>query len=135
MKHKWVTLVTMQPEIRHQNSQHFYPSEPFQKNHITMRHPVCRRFPSARPKTFYIHGKPPNLFTTYLFSYFFVLVKVQTDLLFPLTFYCFFYIPKGQLISKCLFGVFTSSKTQTKKFNLLQIVFVRFLEELKTFRN
>ena len=30
----------MQPEICHQNSQHFYPSEPFQKNHITMRHPV-----------------------------------------------------------------------------------------------
>ena len=40
MKHKWATLVTMQPEIGHQNSQHFYPSEPFKKNHITMRHPV-----------------------------------------------------------------------------------------------
>ena len=41
---------------------------------------------------------------------------------------------KGQLISKCLFGVLNSSKKQTKtsrqvvKLNL----FVRFLEELKT---
>ena len=41
MKHKWVTLVTMQPEIYHENYQYFYPSEPFEKNHITMRHPVC----------------------------------------------------------------------------------------------
>ena len=30
----------MQPEIYHQNSQSFYPSEPFKKKHITMRHPV-----------------------------------------------------------------------------------------------
>ena len=40
MKHKWVTLVTMQLEIYHENYQYFYPSEPFEKNHITMRHPV-----------------------------------------------------------------------------------------------
>ena len=41
MKHKWVTLRTMQSEIYHQNSQYFYPSsELFLKNHITMRHPV-----------------------------------------------------------------------------------------------
>ena len=32
--------MTMQPEIYHQISQSFYPSEPFKKNHITMRHPV-----------------------------------------------------------------------------------------------
>ena len=44
MKHKWVTLVTVQPVIYHQNSQYFYPSEPFQKNHITMRHPVIQMF-------------------------------------------------------------------------------------------
>ena len=43
MKHKWVTLVTMQSEINHQNSQYFYPSELFKKIHITMRHPVCGR--------------------------------------------------------------------------------------------
>ena len=43
MKHKWATLVTMQPEIYHQNSQSFYPSEPFKKNHVTMRHPVVAR--------------------------------------------------------------------------------------------
>ena len=30
----------MQPEIYHQNSQYFYPSERFRKKHITMRHPV-----------------------------------------------------------------------------------------------
>ena len=40
MKHKWVTLVTMQPEIYYQNSQSFYPSELFTLDHITMRHPV-----------------------------------------------------------------------------------------------
>ena len=40
MKHKWATLVTMQPEIYHQNSQSFYPPEPFTLDHITMRHPV-----------------------------------------------------------------------------------------------
>ena len=43
MKHKWVTLVTVQPVIYHENSQYFYPSEPFEKNHITMRHPVTGR--------------------------------------------------------------------------------------------
>ena len=43
MKHKWVTLMTMQSEIYHQNSQYFYPSEPFKKIHITMRHPVIHR--------------------------------------------------------------------------------------------
>ena len=32
-KHKWATLVTMQPDIYHQNSQSFYPSEPFQKTY------------------------------------------------------------------------------------------------------
>ena len=41
MKHKWATLVTMQPEILHQNSQSVYPPEPFTLDHITMRHPVC----------------------------------------------------------------------------------------------
>ena len=40
MKHKWATLVTMQPEIYCQNSQSLYPTEPFKKIHITMRHPV-----------------------------------------------------------------------------------------------
>ena len=40
MKHKWVTLMTMQLDIYHENYQYFYPSEPFEKNHITMRHPV-----------------------------------------------------------------------------------------------
>ena len=30
----------MQPEILHQNSQSFYPPEPFTLDHITMRHPV-----------------------------------------------------------------------------------------------
>jgi hypothetical protein len=45
---------------------------------------------------------------------------------------------KGQLISKCLFGVFTSPKKQTKKFDFTAMVpqvelflFV-FLGELKT---
>ena len=40
MKHKWATLVNMQPEVYHQNSQSFYPSEPFTLDHIIMRHPV-----------------------------------------------------------------------------------------------
>ena len=40
MKHKWVTLVTMQPEIYYQNSQSFYPSELFTLDHFFMRHPV-----------------------------------------------------------------------------------------------
>ena len=45
---------------------------------------------------------------------------------------------KGQLISKCLFGIFNSPKTEQKNSTLLlygtssQIVFVRFLGELKT---
>ena len=52
---------------------------------------------------------------------------------------------KGQLISKCLFGIFNSSKKRTKKIDLITmlpqvvIVFVRFLEEFedtkKKFRN
>ena len=48
-------------------------------------------------------------------------------------------ITKGQLISKCLFGIFNSSKKQTKKFDLSTyygtsswIVFVLFWEELET---
>ena len=40
MKHKWATLVNMQPEIHYQNSQSFYPSEPFTLDHIDMRHTV-----------------------------------------------------------------------------------------------
>ena len=40
MKHKWVTLVTMQTEIYYQNSQFFYPSELFTLDHTFMRHPV-----------------------------------------------------------------------------------------------
>ena len=40
MKHKWATLLTMQSEIQHQNSQYFYPSEPFTLDHSDMRHPV-----------------------------------------------------------------------------------------------
>ena len=40
MKHKWATLVTMQSEIQHQNSQNFYPSEPFTLDHSDMRHPA-----------------------------------------------------------------------------------------------
>ena len=45
---------------------------------------------------------------------------------------------KGQLISKCLFGIFNSPKKQTKKIQLYnygtscRIVFVRFLGEFKT---
>ena len=42
MKHKWVTLVTTQSEMNHQNSQYFYPSEPFTLDHINMRHPVIK---------------------------------------------------------------------------------------------
>ena len=30
----------MQAEIYHQNSQYFYPLDPFIKIHITMRHPI-----------------------------------------------------------------------------------------------
>ena len=47
--------------------------------------------------------------------------------------------PKGQLISKGLVGILNSSKKRTKKFDLQyydstssRLVFVRFLEELKT---
>jgi hypothetical protein len=45
---------------------------------------------------------------------------------------------KGQLISKGLVGILSSSNKRTKKFNLEyydtsgRLVFVRFLEELKT---
>ena len=45
---------------------------------------------------------------------------------------------EGQLISKCLFGVFNSSKKRTKKIALstmipqVKLFCVRFLEELKT---
>ena len=45
---------------------------------------------------------------------------------------------KGQLISKGLVGILNSSKKRTKKFDLQyydtsgRLVFVRFLEELKT---
>ena len=45
---------------------------------------------------------------------------------------------KGQLISRGLIGILNSSKKQTKKFDLQyydtsgRLVFVRFLEELKT---
>ena len=48
---------------------------------------------------------------------------------------------KGQLISKCFFGIFNPPKKRTKKFNFTtkklygtssRIVFVRFLGELKT---
>ena len=46
---------------------------------------------------------------------------------------------KGELISKCLFDIFNSSKNQTKKSTWIlwylmscRIVYVRFLEELKT---
>jgi hypothetical protein len=49
IKHKWVTIVTMQREIYHQNYQSFYPSELFQKNHITMRHPVQGNVPETSP--------------------------------------------------------------------------------------
>ena len=40
MKHKWVALVIMQPEIYCQFFQFFYPSEPLTLDHIIMRHPV-----------------------------------------------------------------------------------------------
>ena len=33
----------MQSEILHQNSQSFYPLEPFTLDHITMRHPVVEK--------------------------------------------------------------------------------------------
>ena len=40
---------------------------------------------------------------------------------------------KGQLISKGLFGILNSSKKRTKKTTMIpQVVFVHFLEELKT---
>ena len=48
---------------------------------------------------------------------------------------------KGQLISKCLFGIFNSPKKRTKKFNFTtkipQVDLFSFLfwEKLKTFRN
>ena len=55
------------------------------------------------------------------------------------------YYTKGQLISKCLFGIFNSPEKRTKKIRLYyygtssRIVFVHFLGELKTpkktFRN
>ena len=39
---------------------------------------------------------------------------------------------KGQLISKCLFGAFNSSKNERKQFILVRSsIFVRFFEELK----
>ena len=49
-------------------------------------------------------------------------------------------IPKGQLISKCLFCIFNSPKKRTKKFDYItmeygtssRIVFLCFLGELKT---
>ena len=54
-------------------------------------------------------------------------------------------MPKGQLISKCLFGIFNSPKKRTKKFDFntyygtsSQIVFVHFgrIEDTKkTFQN
>ena len=47
MKHKWVALVTMQPEIYHQNYQSFYPLEPFTLDHSAMRHPVTRFLPQG----------------------------------------------------------------------------------------
>ena len=46
-------------------------------------------------------------------------------------------LDKGQLISKCLFGVFNSSKKMNEKIRLNyydtsgRIVFVRFLEEIE----
>jgi hypothetical protein len=39
---------------------------------------------------------------------------------------------KGQSFSKCLFGIFSSSKNEQKNDTSSRIVFVRFLEELKT---
>ena len=43
--------------------------------------------------------------------------------------------PKGQLISKCIFGIFNSSRNQTKKFALYgtssRIVFICFMEEFE----
>ena len=52
------------------------------------------------------------------------------------------FLLKGQLISKCLFGIFNFSKKQAKRFDLTfqvdcygtssQIVFAFFLEDLKT---
>ena len=59
----------------------------------------------------------------------------------PLFGWCLYssnYITKGQLISKCLFGIFNSPKKWTKKFDFTtmvtssRIVFVRCLGELKT---
>ena len=50
--------MTMQLEIYHENYQYFYPSEPFEKNHITMRHPVGQL-------NLIFHGKlMPNLHNT-----------------------------------------------------------------------
>ena len=56
-----------------------------------------------------------------------------------------FYIHKGQLISKCLFGFFNSPKKQTKKFDFTTMVYLksncfrsyfgRIEETKKTFRN
>ena len=40
IKHKWATLLTMQPETYYRNSQPYYPSELFTIDHFLMRHPV-----------------------------------------------------------------------------------------------
>ena len=75
---------------------------------------VMQAFYPRKAKNLYM-GNPPNLFTTYLFSYFFVLCSEVTDrFALYFSFSCSFYIPKGQLISKCLFGVFNFPKRRTK---------------------
>ena len=45
MKHKWATLMTMQPEMYHQNYQSFYPLEPF------TLHPYHYKTPCSTPET------------------------------------------------------------------------------------
>ena len=81
---------------------------------------------------------PPNIHFNLVHEHEFYIGKNSTNLpnlwvSFYLRLFC-----KGQLISKCLFGIFNSPNKQTKKFDLTtmdtssRIVFVLFLGELKT---
>ena len=65
------------------------------------------------------------------------------DLYFKCLFENWKYIDKGQLISKCLFAIFNSSKNRMKKFDLntmvpqdcFHLLFGRIEDTKKTFRN
>ena len=64
MKHKWVTLLTMQSEIYYQNSQSFYPSELFTLDHFFMRHPV-RNDGNTQPKN-HLQSSLESSYSNYL---------------------------------------------------------------------